>query len=540
MSDEVSAGADSEAPPEEGSFAVAGRARRLAPWAAAAAGGALYFLGYAGWEQPLLAWFALVPILWAIAGATPRRAFFLGWFAGWVAHCGGFYWITYTLEQFAAAPRPLAIGGVLLLAAANGLIFALWAWATRRLQRDLGAPLLLAAPAAWAAVEFSVPQLFPNYFAASQYRVPLATQIADLTGVIGVSALLVLANTALFELLAAACPVLFPPDARRPLPRRGLAIAAALIAAALAYGGWRLAEVERRVAAAPTLRIGLVQVNMGAAGRHDDPALWLRRHQEATRRLCRDDADLDLVLWPESACPYRLLGRQGYLPPALLAGAARVPVLMGALFDLDEQLVTSALLLSPKGKILGIYDKQLLIPFGETMPCGERFPFLYDWAPHTANLVPGPRTEPLTLEGWRLSVTVCYEDIQFAFFRERVRDAGAFGPHLLLNITNDSWYGDSVEPLEHLALATFRAIEHRRALVRCTNTGVSAFVDPAGRLVSETRQWQEATLVGDAPLLQGRTLYTLLGDWFGWSALVGVGAALAWGWRRRRQDARAA
>jgi apolipoprotein N-acyltransferase len=159
----------------------------------------------------------------------------------------------------------------------------------------------------------------------------------------------------------------------------------------------------------------------------------------------------------------------------------------------------------------------VLVPFGEYIPFGDVFPQFYSWSPYSGRFWKGENASPMVLSGRALSVNICYEDI----FPGHVRMLMQGGPEqripeALFNITNDSWYGDTVQPMEHLVLASFRSIEHRRTLVRSTNTGISAIVDPAGRIEKRTGQWTRETLSGKMPLMQGRTVYGLLGDWLGW------------------------
>jgi apolipoprotein N-acyltransferase len=222
------------------------------------------------------------------------------------------------------------------------------------------------------------------------------------------------------------------------------------------------------------------------------------------------------------------------LPTAAL-GETGIPTLFGALLQISENGASrshvSALLADGGGRILGTYDKMVLVPFGEYLPFGETFPGLYALAPFTGRFHPGESREPLPLGKYLLSVNICYEDI----FPGQVRSLMRSGterrlPDVLFNLTNDSWYGKSTEPMEHLALASFRSIEHRRTLVRSTNTGISAFVDPVGRIVTKSGVWTREALVERVPMMQGSTLYALLGDWIGWLcgllSLAGIARAL--------------
>ena len=496
------------------------------PWIAAITGGILVFLGYAGFDQFYLEWICLVPVLWAIRDQRPGRAFGIGWLAGIVMNIGGFYWAIQMFRQFAGMAWPLAALGLLLLAAANGIVFAAWAWATRLITRDTGWNVAWVSPVVWTALEMFWPEIFPYYLGASQYKLSLMTQIADLTGILGVTFIVVYINSTLF----AALEDWFK---NRRIATRQLLVFAAVMATVLVYGQVRIRAVDRQAATAEKLTIGLIQTNRGAGDKRQDPERLLREHQEMSRTLAASQP-LDLIVWPEGIFHVRLTSREGSLPSGAL-GDTRTPTLFGAILHLgensDARTHVSALLTDATGRILGTYDKMVLVPFGEYIPFGETFPSLYSLAPFTSRFRPGESREPLPLGKYLLSVNICYEDI----FPGQVRSLMRGGhdrrmPDAMFNLTNDSWYGKSTEPMEHLALASFRSIEHRRSLVRSTNTGISAFVDPVGRIVTRSGIWTREALVDRVPMMQGRTVYALLGDWIGWICallfLAGIGRTL--------------
>ena len=496
------------------------------PWIAAITGGMLIFVGYAGFDQFYLEWFCLVPVLWAIRDQRPGRAFLIGWLAGIVMNIGGFYWAIQMFREFAGLAWPLAVLGLLLLAAANGFLVAAWAWATRRIIRDTGWSVAWVSPVVWTALEKFWPELFPNYLGASQYKLPLVTQVADLTGVLGVTFILVYFNSTLFAVLEQWFQ-------NRRSAIRQLLVLAAVMAAVLIYGQVRISAVDRQAAAAEHLTIGLIQTNRGAGDKRHDPESLLREHQEMSRSLVASQP-LDLIVWPESVLGVRLTSREGSLPTEML-GDTHTPTLFGAVLQLREDRLAppygSALLADGAGRILGIYDKMVLVPFGEYIPFGETFPALYSLLPVPGRFQPGQSREPLPFGKYLLSVNICYEDIFPGHVRSLMRGRPDRRiPDVMFNLTNDSWYGKTTEPTEHLALASFRSIEHRRSLVRSTNTGISAFVDPVGRIVTRSGIWTRETLVGRVPMMQGRTVYALLGDWIGWVcallALIGIGRAL--------------
>ncbi len=493
----------------------------LLPWLAAVAGGVLAFLGYVGFDQFYLEWICLVPILWAIREQQPRRAFLIGWVAGIVGHGGGFYWIVTMLQQFAELAWPLAALGLLLLSAANGMVFAIWAWATRLICRDTGWSAAWVSPVAWTVAEKFWPQLFPNYLGASQYKLFPVTQIADITGILGVTFLVVYTNSTIYEVIERI-------RVKHSHPWRPVVVYASIISIVLIYGTIRIGIVDRIASSAKSLSVGLVQTNRGAAEEHVDKGLFLREHQEMSLELVKTKP-LDIIVWPEGVLALNLASREAVLPSSLL-GDLHTPLLFGSIINDgqgENRMYNSAIVVNASDRIVGTYDKMVLVPFGEYIPFGDVFPKFYSWSPYSGRFWRGHNTEPLQLNDHVLSVNICYEDI----FPEHIRMLMQGGrghriPEAIFNLTNDSWYGNTIQPLEHLVLASFRAIEHRRALVRSTNTGITAIVDPAGRINHRTAQWTKATLVGNIPLMHGRTVYAVFGDWIGWLcaiiALLGI------------------
>jgi len=167
-----------------------------------------------------------------------------------------------------------------------------------------------------------------------------------------------------------------------------------------------------------------------------------------------------------------------------------------------------ALMADAKGNIVGRYDKQVLLMFGEYLPLGEKYPILYKWSPNSARFTSGTSFKPLELDGHRYAVSICYEDIIPSFVHDLVQEGD---PDMLVNMTNDAWFGDTTEPWIHLALAKLRAVEHRRYLVRVTNSGVSAIVDAVGRVVVHGGTFKEEALIGTAHYLTKGTLFQSLG-----------------------------
>jgi apolipoprotein N-acyltransferase len=338
------------------------------------------------------------------------------------------------------------------------------------------------------------------------------TQIADVTGILGVTFLTVFINSTIYAVIEGYAE-------KRRIVWRHVMVFVAVVTGVMIYGEVRIRTMDRQVAGAEKLTVGLIQTNRGAGEKHKNPESLLREHQEMSRTLA-GSVSLDLIVWPEDAGRVDLPSREGQLPPHVL-GDLRTPTLLGAILQLkrnDEvRDYNTAVLADGRGRILGTYEKQVLLPFGEYIPCGDIFPWLNAWSPYVSRFWPGESAEPLPFGKHLLSVNICYEDLFPGQIRSLMRGGGQNRtPDALFNLTNDSWYGNTIEPKQHLVLASFRAIEQRRSLVRATNTGLSAFVDPVGRIVTCSGLWTREALVDRIPMMRGRTVYAVMGDWLGW------------------------
>ncbi len=492
----------------------------------AALSGGLYALGFCGFDQWYLAWVCMVPVLWALdrPGLPLGLALRLGWVSGMGAHLGCYTWIIYMLRHFAYLPLPLALVGYSLLCLAQSSLFAAWAWATAALRQRCGVALLWAAPVSMVVAEWLYPAIFPSYIANSQYRHPIVLQGVELWGTLGLSFLLLLCSSMLQTVLAALLR-------RQPLSwRQALGVGLACLACGgnLVYGRVRLHQLDAQLQAAPQrIKVGLVQTNMGIYEKTDNPAEGLRRHRDQSLELEAQGAEL--IIWPESGYYYGIAEGTREVQREVL-GPLRTPLLFGGLRlaqrGPERRLYNTAFLTDQQGSILGSYDKTFLLAFGEYLPLGGVLPFLYQLSPQTSHFSRGEHLQPLQLHDVRYGLLICYEDILPQFVRKVAQQK----PDVLVNLTNDAWFGDSYEPRIHLALGLFRAVEHRRYLLRATNTGISSIIAPTGRIVAHSAVFSRANILGDFVPLREDTPYGICGD------LIGYGSAalmLVWSLRQR-------
>jgi len=486
-----------------------------------AVSGVLYFLAFAGFDLWPLAFVALGPLLLAVErdGLTTRQAISVGLLFGFVTNWGGYYWLVSMLESFSGFPFAACVLFASVVCLYQGgqlaLFFVACLWIKRR-----GHSLLWIAAPVYAATERIYPLLFPSYYANCLHDLPLLMQVVDLGGPTLLSALLVFWNVAIVSAVNAL-------RRRTPVDRRAMTLAALTLTLTLGYGAYRVADINERIDAAPKRLIGVVQADMGTFQKRNDPEEGLRRHIEQSLQLERDQR-VDLLIWPESSVAWGIAGHATQVE-SLLSPLA-TPVLFGGIArrqtDGKRRIYNTAFMTDAQHQILGTYDKTYLLAFGEYLPFGEQFPWLHDVSPNSGHFTPGTHQRPLPFGGYRISALICYEDVLPGFTRDAVRAAD---PHLLVNVTNDSWFGDTHEPWIHLALAKFRAVEHHRYLVRATNSGVSAIIDATGRVLEHSGTFERASLHAEVAMLEGTTVYGLIGDWPGWLSL----AISIWMLRRR-------
>ena len=494
--------------------------------ALAAIGGILCFLGFVGFGFYPVVFVAWVPMLYAMRERSPRRAYLLGLVFGTVAYGGGYYWMVDLFTQFGNLGGPVSVLALAVFAIYQGSLMALVVYLVRRAEVDLRLEPIWTLPVAFAAVELVYPQLFPSNFGAALYTAPVLTQIVEVTGVLGLTAFIAVVNGAVWELIDARI-------SRRAPVRARMVVAASVVLAVVLYGLVRLPMVDAQIAAAPKLKVALIQTNIGArekVARRDD---FISQHQAMSWAAVTRQPDLELIVWPESAYnrplprSVRNVGRE-------VTGGLPTPVVFGAITyeggSGRRQFYNSAMLTSATGEIVARFDKVRLVAFSEALPWIVTGPGLdrivMPWLPYASLFTPGTTFEHFRAANAAFLPTICFEGILAGFVREFWHRAGP--ADVLLNLTNDSWFGDSHEPRIHLALSSFRSIETRRALIRSTNTGISALVDPAGRIYRRTGQWTREILTGEVPVIRsgGTPPYLRIGDLLGWLCVVLV--AVGW------------
>jgi apolipoprotein N-acyltransferase len=513
--------------------------------------GCLAFLAVPTFDVWPLMWVAFVLQLHvALTATTSRRAFAHGGLSGFVANAGGFYWLFALFQRFGRLPAVAAAALAALYIGYLALKWAFLSWSVRRLRDRTGLPIAILAPLAMVPVELLLPQVFPYTLAFSQTAVLPLLQIVEWTGMAGVTFVMLAVNGAVCDLLLARAA-----GRRGPLALRSLAITALGVVAVFGYGVVRIRQIDALRDQAPKARVGIVEPHTRAGEVRDSAA-----NADALATLQRLSSELgrngvDVVVWPEAAYPQEWPRartndfplddgrrvRRGFETP-LLFGATSRAAAASQPTPLVPPPYNSALLLDERGDVAGLFDKVSLVPFSEYVPFDDRFPSLSGLLRSGSRVErgAGPVALPLRIgdRTYRLGPLICYEDVLPDF----VRRVAALRPHLLVNLTNDAWFGDTSEPHEHLALAVFRSIEHRVDMVRASNSGVSAHIDAAGRVRRSTPAIDSDDVPRPAPLaiavevalLEPSGLYGTVGDAFGYGCAAVLAILLLWRRARRR------
>jgi len=486
---------------------------KLIDVALAGLSGFLLILAFPNFNLEIFAWVGFIPLLFAVRKKSPSQAAVLGWIAGFVFFTGLMPWIYHVLAYYGKLPAPVSVFFLLVLTGYLALFFAAFAFGLCWVKNMVEVPETFFAPALWVSLEYVRGILFSGFpwslLGYSQFLTLPMVQVADITGVYGVSFLVVFVNLALYRLLEALLN-------RALKPVLGEILAAGLLLAFTGiYGQVRLGEIPPGDREGTPLRIALIQGNI------PQDMKWEPKFQEETVRSYTDltlegrSFRPELIIWPETATPFFFQDSLSFRTRILdLARQMGAPLLFGSpAFDRkgrEVQYFNSAFLVSPDGRILGRYDKIHLVPFGEYAPLSGILGFTRDIIGAMGDFQPGEEVKNLSLPQGEFGVLICYE----AIFPDLTRQFVKKGANFLVNITNDAWFGRTAAPYQHISMARLRAIENRVPVARAANTGVSGFIDPAGRLVESSDIFTKAILSGTIYLRKSSSFYTRFGDVF--------------------------
>jgi apolipoprotein N-acyltransferase len=477
--------------------------------------GLLLTAGFPKPEMYYVSWFALVPLLLALQGKTGKQALLIGYLCGLVHFFTVLLWIRHAVYHYGGLPDVLAILVQFLLCVILAPYPAVFALIAAKWQRS---PFLwvFGLPFVWVTMEwlriFTPFSGFPwASIGYSQSPLNMLIQAADITGVYGISWLVVFANTVISGLVL------------NFYRRVGVPVLACCIVAALIYGSVRIDEIRKRQGTAAPLTVSVIQGNIAQSEKWD-PAIvgeTLKRYSQYSLEAVKADPSTDILFWPESAMPFFYgLDEEPTSELNSIIKTIGKPVLFGSdgvtRIDGKARLLNRAYLVDKNADIKGAYAKQHLVPFGEYVPFSQILFFVRHLVTGDVEFVPGSQPGPVFLGDRPLGVLICYEVIFPGISRETVLR----GSEVLMNMTNDAWYGDTGGPYQHFEMSKWRAIESRVPLVRSANTGISGVFDATGNELGRLALNTGGSLTRTIHPMRSSSFYTRFGDIFAWFSII--------------------
>lgn len=492
--------------------------------------GILLVLTFPPFDLHYIAWIALVPLFIALNGRGAAQGFIIGAVFGLSFFCGSVYWVINSIHYYGGLPLFPSSLITLLLCAYLSLYPALFSAVAIHARRMHPSLFFTTAPAVWVMLELARTYIFSGFpwalLGYSQYLVLPIIQIADITGVYGISFIIVFVNAAVSDVMI---------DRKRIAPP----VAALVVAAAVvAYGMSRLDSPHPD----GKIRISVVQGNI-EQDKKWDPAYQaevISTYRRLTHSALQDEPDL--VIWPETATPFYFSGtgpEHGRLTKDLEAFVRKtgVPLLFGSpTYEIRPgrvvRLRNSAFLLSGAGNVEAVYHKLHLVPFGEYVPLRDILFFVDKMVQAIGDFEPGSSHTVMTVrtpseKDVKIGAVICYEII----FPDLVRRFVDRGASVITTITNDAWFGRTGAPYQHFSMAVLRAVENRVPIARAANTGISGFISPSGRIQKASAIFTETYLTDTLETGSEKTFYTQHGDLFAYACSIGVLSFLVFGKR---------
>lgn len=448
---------------------------------------------------------------WCLLESSVKlRWIYLG---GVLSHLIAFRWLIFTIKSFGGFGFTPALLIFIVFTAISGLQFFLAGWIARLIKNDVSSFGLVSA-ISWSVCEFSIFRIFPWGYGHSLLGFPALVQIADIGGSLLVTFVLFWVSESIvryYLFKESRIQLLFP---------------VIIFALSVSYGFFRIEQFKSFQG--ETQNIAVIQANINVKEKHDQSMLIanVERYKALSESIPGPDT---LIIWPESVISDFIASNVGSVgnDSRLPFFVSNNPLLIGALtYNNQNQIFNSSLAILNSGTVLDPYNKQILMPFGEFMPLSGIFPSLKKLNPNIADFTPGKIQKvfeyPMVRDNGEfysaaISPLICYEDVIANLARKGVQN----GAEMLVSLSNDGWFGNTVAPMQHNLIASFRAIENRRFLVRSTNTGFTTIIGPTGTTIKSLPPFSEGSLLASVTLIRYTSLYTgYIGDWMGWILLL--------------------
>jgi apolipoprotein N-acyltransferase len=510
--------------------------------------GILLILIFPGFNFEIFAWISLVPLFIATRKTSPLASLKLGFIAGFVFYIGVIYWVVIAMTKYGGIPMAIGIAVLILLSGYLAIYISLWTFLISVVSRQLSGIGYVLAPFLWVTLELIRAHFLTGFpwgsLGYSQFKTLPVIQIADVTGVYGVSFIIVMVNAAIALFIESITP-LHPPLNKggsggvRQFATRYMLATAILLISFLIYGFWRM-NIFENPPISPFkgglrgIKVALIQGNIEQDMKWDEKYQneVFDAHVNLTMQASLDKPDL--IVWPESATPFYFQTDRNFRSKMIeLAQKEGSFILFGTpgyeITDGKNVPYNRAYLLSPHGDVAGKYDKIHLVPFGEYVPLRKILFFIDKMVVGIGDFQSGEEYTIFKVQSSKFKAQssfgtlICFEVI----FPDLVRRFVKNGAEFLVNITNDGWYGKTAASSQHIAMVVFRAVEYRVPVVRAATTGISGIIEPTGNIKKETDIFVRTHISGEIniatplhpPLTRGgywggKTFYTQYGDVF--------------------------
>ena len=518
--------------------------------------GALLAVCFEPFGFSALAFVAYLPLLFVLDSEKRFWKLVLyAWTAMFVQSIASFEWIHFVAREFGGLSWFVSVFILLAFAIATNFslqIFAAFYYLARKYYKEKNYIFyLFMLPTLFCLAEVLDPKIFKWFLGDALTYNKYLVQFADVFGVRGLSFLIFVFNICLFLIVKKYLEGKL--TFKKVLAPVSLCVFIPLFL--FVYGKQTYFSLKELQEKCPIIKAGVVQANIGNPIQLSvaqaikfktefglqkelyvsDMALILKKYRDMTSSLVGSTKDIDFIVWPETAFPgYYMDSSQAALDHKKMVASLGIPFLIGGYYlDSRDKYYNSAILVTPTGQV-DFYHKKMLLPFGEYMPLGEYFPFLKNIVPAVSDFSrgSGPAVLKLVINGLevRFAPTICYEILDSGY----VGDMVAKDAHILLNMSNDSWFG-TVEPYQHLREARMRSVEYRRPIIRSTNTGITALVDITGDMIKKSELNKEENVVMDVPVCDHRmrSFYSIAGKYFVTLSTLGVIALIIFSRKKR-------
>jgi len=487
-----------------------------------------------------LAFIAFIPFFFAIKNSNEKQSAVYGLIFGLTHFYSLLFWMLYTLKTYGFLPLWLCIPILFLLAFYLSLYTAFFSWFIVKFSKNMILFFILT-PSFWVCLELIRSYALTGFpwelLGYSQYQFLPLIQIADITGVYGISFLIMLVNTSLFLLALFLRKNKWQGHVVTPKTIiNSLCVTTVLFLVSTVYGYYKINQVDKLSHVAESAVVSAIQGNI------DQSVKWKKDRQVETvdkysnLSLAASSNNPDLIVWPETAAPFYYLYNKEltYRVTKGIQNTNTAHLIGSPSFERVGKkfaFFNSAYVANAKGKVVDKYDKVHLVPFGEYVPLKKFLPFINKLTEQVGDFLPGKKGKTIKHKNLTLGIQICFEVVFPGLSREAVKN----GANLIINMTNDAWFGKKSAPFQHFSMVVFRAVENRRAVARSANTGISGFIDPVGRQLSTTGLYIDAHISERLPLLKKMTFYTLYGDIFAFLCFFPVILAVIYEKRKKNK-----